>query len=231
MSIQKLEELIPCFLELIHVNGGESFPLQQIADELGVPVSDIEKVISIAQSNELISEEKGTFKITKKGKEVLRIHREKYLHDRFIHPRKGLRNKLRLGRGGKRHRHGMAKSQSIDWDRHGLNNSNISYLYLNLEEIEGRIEDIIPLTYLHSGEKGIIQFMFGGRGQVQRLADLGLTPGAEITLNKKGLFHGPIEICIRNTCLAIGNKIAKRIFVKPIAKLSLRTRLAMHKKR
>jgi len=231
MSIQKLEELIPCFLELINVNGGESFPLQKIADELGVPVSDIENVIAIAQSNDLISEDKGIFKVTEKGKEVLRIHREKYLHDRFIHPRKGLRNMIRRGRGGKRHQHGKMNDEFIDWDRHGLNNSNISYFYRNLEEIEGRIEDIIPLAYLHTGEKGIIQFMFGGRGQVQRLADLGLTPGAEITINNKAPFHGPIEICIRNTCLAIGNKIAKRIFVKPIGQLSLRTRLAMQKSR
>ena len=229
MSIQKFEELIPCFLELINVNGGESFLLQRIDDELGVPISDIENVIAIALSNDLISKDDVIFKITKKGKEVLRIHREKYLHDRFIHPRKGLRNRFRRGKEGKRHQHGMTNGPSIDWDKHGLNNSNISYLYQNLEEIEGRIEDIIPLTYLHSGEKAIIQFMFGGRGQVQRLADLGLTPGAEIEINKKAPFHGPIEICIRNTCLAIGNKIAKRIFVKPVGKLSLRTRLAMHK--
>ncbi len=211
-----MEELIPCFLELINVNGGELFPLQRVADELGVPVSDIESVIAIAQSNELISEDKGIFKITTKGKEVLRIHREKYLHDRFIHPRKGLRNIFTRGRGGKRHQHGKRNNLLLDWDKHGLKNSNISYFYDNLEEIEGRIEDIIPLTNLHAGEKGIIQFMFGGRGQVQRLADLGLTPGAEIILNKKALLRGPVEILIRKTNLAIGYGIAKRIFVKPL---------------
>jgi ferrous iron transport protein A len=227
MSIQKLEELIPCFLELININGAKKLSLQRIADELGVPVSDIEKVMTIAQANDLISKDKDFLKITEKGKDVLRTHRERYLHDRFIHPRKGIKNIFRRRRRGR----GKSENNSLDWDRHGLNNSNMNYFYQNLEEIEGRIEDIIPLTYLHAGEKGIIQFMFGGRGQVQRLADLGLTPGAEVEINKKAPFHGPIEICIRNVCLAIGNKIAKRIFVKPKGQLSRKTRFLIQKSR
>jgi ferrous iron transport protein A len=227
MSIQKLEELIPCFLELIKINGTKELSLQRIADELGVPVSDIEKVMAIAQANNLISNDSGVLRITETGKDVLRAHREKYLHDRFIHPRKGIRHILRRRRRGRRN----SENNSLDWDRHGLNNSSMKYFYQNLEEIEGRIEDIIPLTYLHTGEKGIIQFMFGGKGQVQRLADLGLTPGAEVEINKKAPFHGPIEICIRNACLAIGNEIAKRIFVKPKGQLSRKTRFLIQKSR
>ncbi|MFX1520549.1 MAG: ferrous iron transport protein A [Promethearchaeota archaeon] len=227
MSIQKLEELIPCFLELISINGAKELSLQRIADELGVPASDIEKVVAIAQTNDLISTNKGVFKITKKGKEVLRAHRENFLHDRFIHPSKGLRTIFRRRRRGRRN----SENHSLDWDKHGLTNSNMTDFYQNLEEIEGRIEDIIPLAYLHEGEKGIIQFMFGGRGQVQRLADLGLTPGAEIIIKKKAPFHGPIEIYIRNACLVIGNKIAQRVFVKPKGQLSRKTRFSIRKTR
>jgi ferrous iron transport protein A len=206
MSIQKLEELIPCFLELIKINGVNEIPLQRIADDLGVPISDIERVIDIAQSNDLIIKDQGVLKITEKGNEALRIHRAKYVHDRFIHPKRGLHRFLAKHKG----------NNSIDWHRHGLNNSNVSNFYQDLEGIQGRIEEVIPLTKLHVGEKGIVQFMFGGKGKVQRLADMGLTPGAEIILNKKALLQGPVEVCIRNTCLAIGYGIAKRIFVKPI---------------
>jgi ferrous iron transport protein A len=205
MSAQKLEELIPCFLELINTHVRRDFSLQKIADELGVPISDIEKVVVIAQADELIYNDRGIFKITPKGRDILRVHREKYLHDVHIHPRRGFWKFPRKHVG-----------HHIDWHRHGLRNSTINYFYQDLEGIQGRIEEIIPLAQLQVGEKGIIQFMFGGRGQVQRLADMGLTPGAEITLNKKALLHGPIEICIRNACLAIGYGIAKRIFVKPV---------------
>lgn len=206
MSIRKFEELIPCFLELININGAKKLSIQEMADELGVPLSDIETVMSVAQANELFTNDQDVLKITEKGKEALRIHREKYVHDRFIHRKRGIHRFLAKHKG----------KNSLDWHKHGLNNSNISNFYQNLEGIEGRIEEIIPLTQLRVGEKGIVQFMFGGRGKVQRLADMGLTPGAEIILNKKALLRGPIEICIRNSCLAIGFGIAKRIFVKPI---------------
>ena len=74
--------------------------------------------------------------------------------------------------------------------------------------------NVVPLTSLLDGQKGVISFIRGGRGASQRLADLGLTPHTEITVVKSALFHGPLMISVRGTTLAIGRGIAARVFVR-----------------
>jgi len=78
----------------------------------------------------------------------------------------------------------------------------------------GAPSDVMPLTSLLDGQKGIISFIGGGRGASQRLADLGLTPRTEITVVKSALFHGPLMVCVRGTTLAIGRGLASRVFVR-----------------
>ena len=79
---------------------------------------------------------------------------------------------------------------------------------------------IIPLTALKDGESAIIVSIDGtGRGQERwgikkRLMDMGLTPGTKITVVKSVPFHGPIEIIVRDTRLALGRGIAERILVE-----------------
>jgi len=89
------------------------------------------------------------------------------------------------------------------------------------QRVEGEIPlppgapgDVMPLTSLLDGQKGIIFFIGGGRGASQRLADLGLTPRTEITVVKSALFHGPLMVCVRGTTLAIGRGLASRVFVR-----------------
>ena len=43
---------------------------------------------------------------------------------------------------------------------------------------------------------------------------MGLTPGTEIKILKSAPFHGPIEICVRGSNLAIGRGVAMKIFVE-----------------
>ena len=78
----------------------------------------------------------------------------------------------------------------------------------------GAPSNIVPLTSLLEGQKGVISFIRGGRGASQRLADLGLTPHTEITVVKSALFRGPLMISVRGTTLAIGRGIAARVFVR-----------------
>ncbi len=78
----------------------------------------------------------------------------------------------------------------------------------------GAPSNVMPLTSLLDGQKGIISFIGGGRGASQRLADLGLTPRTEITVVKSALFHGPLMVCVRGTTLAIGRGLAARVFVR-----------------
>lgn len=78
----------------------------------------------------------------------------------------------------------------------------------------GAPSDVMPLTSLLDGQKGVISFIGGGRMASQRLADLGLTPRTEITVVKSALFHGPLMVCVRGTTLAIGRGLAARVFVR-----------------
>jgi ferrous iron transport protein A len=66
---------------------------------------------------------------------------------------------------------------------------------------------------LKEGEKAVVVSVRGGIGVTQRLTDMGLTPGAEITVIKSAFF-GPIEISIRGSKLAVGRGIASKILVE-----------------
>ncbi len=84
----------------------------------------------------------------------------------------------------------------------------------NLEENGKR--ELIPVSInrLKDGERGKISFIRGGRKALKRLSDMGLTPGTEITVVKSAPFHGPIEILVRGSRLAIGRSMTDTIFVE-----------------
>ena len=44
--------------------------------------------------------------------------------------------------------------------------------------------------------------------------DMGLTPGTRVTVVKSAPFHGPLEILVRGSRLALGRGMAERIFVE-----------------
>jgi len=73
---------------------------------------------------------------------------------------------------------------------------------------------IIPITDLKPCQKGIIALLRGSQKVIQRLSDLGLTPGTEITLVRKTPLGGPIELSVRRTALAVGRDIADNIFIR-----------------
>lgn len=79
--------------------------------------------------------------------------------------------------------------------------------------LEKRDKDIIAITSLKTGDKAKIVFVRGGGGVMQRLCDLGLTNGTEVSLVRTAPIHGPIEICVRGCKLIIGRGIAEKIFV------------------
>jgi len=81
---------------------------------------------------------------------------------------------------------------------------------------------LVPLTSLKKGESGIIASIKanprgrrgGGWGFHKRLMDMGLTPGTRITVIKSAPFHGPIEILVRGSRLALGRGMAERVYVE-----------------
>lgn len=51
-------------------------------------------------------------------------------------------------------------------------------------------------------------------GLRKRLEDMGLTPGTKVMVVKSAPFHGPLEVYVRGSRLAIGKGMAERIFVE-----------------
>lgn len=72
----------------------------------------------------------------------------------------------------------------------------------------------IPLTKAAIGEPFRLVSMEGGRGLQRRLAELGLTPGVNLRVLQD--CGGPLLIAIRNSRIALGRGMAKKITVSPI---------------
>ena len=87
------------------------------------------------------------------------------------------------------------------------------------------------MTKLKDGESGIIVSVSteAGRhhghhrrtlwhnhrwGFQRRLEDMGLTPGTKVTVVKSAPFHGPVELLVRGSRLALGRGMAERIIVR-----------------
>lgn len=89
-------------------------------------------------------------------------------------------------------------------------------------ERPGSKELRVPLTALRSGESGVVTSIGPGHGRghgrgwgfKKRLMDMGLTPGTRVTVVKSAPFHGPIEILVRGSRLALGRGMARRVFVE-----------------
>jgi Fe2+ transport system protein FeoA len=80
----------------------------------------------------------------------------------------------------------------------------------------------VPLTALRDGETGVLTYIKTGHerghgrggGFEKRLMELGLTPGTRVTVVKSAPFHGPLEILVRGSRLALGRGMAERILVE-----------------
>jgi Fe2+ transport system protein FeoA len=80
----------------------------------------------------------------------------------------------------------------------------------------------VPLTTLRDGETGTVTSIKSGRGRgrgrgwgfEKRLMDMGLTPGTRVIVVKSAPFHGPLEVLVRGSRLALGRGMAERIFVR-----------------
>ncbi len=70
-----------------------------------------------------------------------------------------------------------------------------------------------PLSEVKQGEKVRLTGVDAGHGLNSRLAALGIVPGTEITIVKKGS-HGPFVVKVKGSKMALGRGIAHRIFVK-----------------
>ncbi|MEM2118918.1 MAG: FeoA family protein, partial [Candidatus Bathyarchaeia archaeon] len=76
--------------------------------------------------------------------------------------------------------------------------------------------------WLKNGESGKVTSIKSrhgrGRGRgwcfEKRLMDMGFTPGTKVTVVKSAPFHGPLEVLLRGSRVALGRGMAERIFVE-----------------
>ncbi|NOZ26961.1 MAG: ferrous iron transport protein A [Chloroflexi bacterium] len=73
-------------------------------------------------------------------------------------------------------------------------------------------DQVVDLASLPSGARGIIRSLRGGRGFVNRLATMGFTTGAEVTV-LQNYGRGPIITLVRGTRVALGRGEARHILV------------------
>ncbi len=83
-----------------------------------------------------------------------------------------------------------------------------------LEEVGKRNKNLISIRELKDGKFGKISFIRGEHKVLQRLLDMGLTPGTKIKVLKVAPMNGPVEVGVRGSKLALGQDIACNVFVE-----------------
>lgn len=82
-----------------------------------------------------------------------------------------------------------------------------------LEEVGKHAQNLVSISNLKQGQRGKISFIRGGHNLLQRLLDMGLTPGTEICVIRVAPLGGPVELSVRNSKLALGKGVASKVFV------------------
>ncbi len=183
---------------------GETATTKEIAKELGISQPSVTQMFKkLAKSGFLNYESHRGVSLTKKGEEigggVLRKHR---LIESFL---------MLLGVGRSRV-HGEACKLE-----HAVSDEVEKKLRRVISSSwEGALKgkNVKKITDLKLGAKGKIIFISGGRGASQRLVDLGMTPGEVIRVDSKSSFGGPVRLCVRGCCIAVGRGLAEKIFVE-----------------
>ena len=73
---------------------------------------------------------------------------------------------------------------------------------------------VTQLSNLRPGEIGRVAFQKGAGQASQRIMDMGLCFGTIVKVVKSAPFHGPIEVSVRGTTLALGRGLAEKIYVE-----------------
>ena len=78
------------------------------------------------------------------------------------------------------------------------------------------MQQIMDLTRMNPGERGVIIEIQGGWGLLNRLETLGIRPNVEITKISSQLARGPVTVQVGNTQAALGFGMAMKVIVQLI---------------
>jgi DtxR family Mn-dependent transcriptional regulator len=87
----------------------------------------------------------------------------------------------------------------------------------NLEGVGKRKVNVVSMASLKENQEGTVAFIRGDTKVLRRLLDLGLTPGTKVNVTRIAPLKGPVEIAVRGSKLALGDKIACNVFVEKAA--------------
>lgn len=199
-------DVLPCALEVIMTLRKKGLHPDDtlVARELGLSPSEAKKLMEEAVRQGLIIRRDGYYELTDEGlKRVIR-HRELFVHDHFVH---------------KEDKWG---STVVNWNKHwrwkhGLTRGILNDFYKTLADLEGRVEELKPLSAMKPGEEGIVVSIACGLGAARRLAEMGLTPGVKVFVTRRAPLRGPIEVEVRGTRIALGYGLASKVAVKSIS--------------
>jgi len=90
------------------------------------------------------------------------------------------------------------------WHRHKSRRSSEP-----LETADG----VVPLSALGTGEHAVVVELSAGHGLLARMASLGFTPGAPVSVIQN-FGRGPLIALVRDTRIALGRGEAGRIMVR-----------------
>jgi len=204
----EIRELLEIVALLDHEKKGVS--LNDIATRLGWPLDKtLEKVRECLELGFIVQRD-SLLTVTPKGAHEILTHRAEYLHERLMHRGRG--RFLRLlewlrGRGNEEVTRHLSAS-------HGLDEEISNTLHQSLLEFKGRVEEVVPLTDLKSGEEGEVAFVVAGRGLLARLAAMGIVPKVKVTVVRAAPLHGPIEVSLRGVSIILGYGVASKIYVR-----------------
>ncbi|MDQ1280729.1 MAG: DtxR family transcriptional regulator, Mn-dependent transcriptional regulator [Thermoproteota archaeon] len=85
-----------------------------------------------------------------------------------------------------------------------------------LEDGGRRQQNLISICNLKDGDSAKISFIRGEHRVLQRLLDMGITPGTSIKVERVAPLKGPIEVSVRGSKLAIGKDIVSNVFVDSV---------------
>jgi DtxR family Mn-dependent transcriptional regulator len=88
-----------------------------------------------------------------------------------------------------------------------------------LEEVGKRQRNLVSICTLKAGASAKISFIRGEHRVLQRLLDMGLTPGTSIKVERVAPLKGPVEVCVRGSKVALGQDIAANVFVEATEKV------------
>ncbi|MBN1484037.1 MAG: ferrous iron transport protein A [Chloroflexia bacterium] len=75
------------------------------------------------------------------------------------------------------------------------------------------MNDVVPLSTLAPHEKASVRSLSGGRNLISRLAALGFTPGAFLTM-VQNFGRGPLIVMVRDSRIALGRGEAGKVMVE-----------------